>query len=59
MGLLNNEKITQYFIDSTYRCVHLNYVNTIVLLLIIGCISDSDMLELCCVVFFLLKKENY
>ena len=56
MSLLNNIKITQYFIDSTYRCVPLNYVNTKALLLIVGYNSQYDIFELCCAI--LLSAEN-
>ena len=35
LSLLNYIKITQYFIDSNYRCAPLNYVNTKALLLIV------------------------
>ena len=36
LSLLNDVKITQYFIDSTYECIPLNYKNIKALLLIIG-----------------------
>ena len=56
LSLLNDDKIIQYFIDSTYRCVPLNYLNTKALLLIAGYNSQYDMLELCCVA--ILSAEN-
>ena len=56
LNLLNDDKIIQYFIDSTYRCVPLNYINTKSLLLIVGYNSQHDMFELCCVA--ILSSEN-
>ena len=56
LNLLNDDKIIQYFIDNTYRCVPLNYINTKSLLLIVGYNSQHDMFELCCVA--ILSSEN-
>ena len=56
LSLLNDVKITQYFIGSTYECIPLNYINTKALLLIVGYNSQYYMLELFCIV--LLYAEN-
>ena len=56
LKLLKEEKSTQFFIDSTYRCVPSNYNNTKALLLIVCYNSSADRFDLCCVV--LLSHEN-
>ena len=56
LSLLNDVKITQYFIGSTYECISLNYINTKALLLIVGYNSQYYMIELFCIV--LLCDEN-
>ena len=56
LSLLNDVKITQYFIGSTYGWISLNYKNTKALLLIVGYNSQYYMIELFCIV--LLCDEN-
>ena len=56
LSLLDDVKITQYFIGSTYGCIPLNYKNTKALLLIVGYNSQYYMIELFCIV--LLCAEN-
>ena len=56
LKLLKDEKSTQFFIDSTYRCVPSNYNNTKALLLIVCYNSSPDRFDLCCAV--LLSHEN-
>ena len=56
LKLLKDEKSTQFFIDSTYRCVLSNYNNTKALLLIVCYKSSANRFDLCCVV--LLSYEN-
>ena len=56
LKLLKEEKSTQFFIDSTYRCVPSNYNNTKALLLIVCYNSFADRFDLCCAI--LLSHEN-
>jgi len=56
LKLIKEEKNTQFFKVSTYRCGPSNYNNTKALLLIVCYNSSVDRFDLCCVV--LLSHEN-
>ena len=56
MKNLSNKDFSQFFVDSTYKCVLNNIKNIKCLLLIIGYNSSKDSFELCCSV--LLSNED-
>ena len=56
MKNLSNKEFTQFFVDSTYKCVQNNIKNIKCLLLIIGYNSSNDSFELFCSV--LLSNED-
>ena len=53
LSLLNNKNINQYFIDTTYKCVHSDRS----LLIIIGYNNSTDKFEL--ILAALLSQEDF
>ena len=56
LKLLSSSKISQYFIDGTYKCLPINQKEAKVLILLIGFNTERNMFELCCCSVF--SKED-
>ena len=58
LKLLSSKHISQYFIDSTYRCLPINQKNIKALVLLIGYNTEREMFELCCAAVFSKEDSN-
>ena len=58
LNLLSSKNITQYFIDSTYKCLPANQKAIKAFVLLIGYNLERDMFELCCAAVFSKEDSN-
>lgn len=58
MKNLSNKDFTQFFVDSTYKCIPANLEKFKALLLIIGFDSSIDSFSICCVAFLSHEDEE-